>query len=37
MLVYLLEVVSMSKKYTGTAKDLFSLVQMQTRFAELAI
>ena len=35
MLVYLLEGVSMSKKYTGTAKGLFSPVQTQTSFAEL--
>ena len=37
MLVYIFKGVSMSIKYTGTPKGLFSLVQMQTSFAELAI
>ena len=37
MLVYILEGMSTSIKYTGTADGLFSPVQMQTSFAELAI
>ena len=37
MLVYILEGVSMSTKYTGTDKGLFSQVQTQASFAELVI